>query len=72
MHTETPSGTSTLPALVLTTAEAAQVLKVSVKTLLKMTNRDTDPIPHFRQGHVIRFRLQDLQSWLDRQIAKGA
>jgi len=39
----------------------------SLRTLERLMNRDTDPLPHYRIGHRYRIRRSEYDAWLKRQ-----
>ena len=49
---------------VLTTKEAARLLKVSTKTLERMRVEGTGPA-FYKAGRAVRYRMQDLLAWLE-------
>ncbi len=49
---------------ILTTREAARLLKVSTKTLERMRVEGTGPA-FYKAGRAVRYRMQDLLAWLE-------
>ena len=64
------SSTPTKPALLLTPQQAAAALAISPRKLWGMTA--SGEIPHIRLGRSVRYPLDDLQCWIDRQKKGGA
>jgi excisionase family DNA binding protein len=57
------------PPVILTVQDAADLLKVSCRTLYSLT-RPRGPIPCFRVGpRGVRYTLTALQEWIDEQQA---
>jgi len=50
--------------ILLTTREAARLLKVSTKTLERMRVEGTGPA-FYKAGRAVRYRMQDLLAWLE-------
>jgi excisionase family DNA binding protein len=48
-------------------ADLSSYLKVKVKTIYAMTS----VIPHYRVGKLIRFRKQEIDSWMESRRAKA-
>ena len=48
----------------LTTKQAAEMLQVSVKTLESWRRTQAQGPPYCKQGHFIRYRLSDLESYM--------
>jgi len=61
--------TLTKPALLLTPQQAAEALAISPRKLWGMTA--SGEIPHIRLGRSVRYPLDDLQCWIDRQKKGG-
>jgi len=64
------SSTTTKPALLLTTKQAAQALAISPRKLWAMTA--SGEIPHIRLGRCVRYPVDELQRWIDDQKKGGA
>ncbi len=56
---------------ILTLAEAADLLRISERTLWSMLRSDDAP-PYTRIGRQYRFRRTALLDWVDAQCADGA
>jgi excisionase family DNA binding protein len=50
----------------LTAAEVAQILKVTVRTV--MTYKAKNLIPYYQVGRVLRFRMSDVQAHIQENI----
>ena len=61
----TEAATSARP---MTESEAAEFLGVSPLTLRKWRCLRTHELPYFKSRNLIRYRLRDLQSFIDRHI----
>ena len=59
-----------MPSDILTVPEAAELLKVSERTMYTWTHRADFPV--FRLGGVIRIRRDRLLGWMDAQETKEA
>jgi len=53
----------------MTEAEAAEFLGVSPLTLRKWRCLRTHELPFFKSRNLIRYRLRDLQNFIDRRMA---
>ena len=58
-----------LPTVALDVREAAAYLAVSVVTLRRMVARGD--LPHTRMGRVLRFRVVDLDRYLQERTTRG-
>lgn len=67
MHANTPVGTKA-GLLLLTPAQAAEVLAISPRKLWSMTA--SGEVPHVRLGRSVRYPVGDLQRWVD-EATKG-
>ncbi len=56
---------------ILTLAEAADLLRISERTLWSLLRSDDAP-PHTRIGRLYRFRRAALLGWVDAESADGA
>ena len=63
------NSTPTKPALLLTPKQASDALQISPRKLWSLTN--SGQIPHVRIGRSIRYRPEDLQDFVDRQVQGG-
>jgi excisionase family DNA binding protein len=54
---------------ILTVAELAEWLRVTEKTVYRMTQRGE--LPHVRVGRAVRYRRQDIEAYLERQVRHG-
>ena len=57
---------STVQKAVLTTKEAAAYLSISLPTLHRLLR--AGELPHLRLGRVIRFRVEDLDAFLESRV----
>ncbi len=58
----------TYPREYLSIQGVAQVLEISERKAHELIHAKDDPIPHFRIGSkLVRIRLCDLHSWMDRR-----
>lgn len=55
----------------MTTAEVAEYLQVSERTL-KAMRAEGRGIPFLRFGRIVRYRLSDVIAWRDSKIQNGA
>jgi len=62
---ETPTA-PTVPKAVLSTKDAAAYLSISLPTLFRLTR--SGELPHLRIGRVIRYRVEDLDSFLAERV----
>lgn len=53
------------PVMLLTPAQAAETLAISPRKLWGMTA--SGEIPHVRLGRCVRYPIDDLQEWINRQ-----
>ena len=53
----------------LTPHEIADVLGVAVSTIYQWTHEEY--IPHVKLGRFVRFRVSEVQKWLDRKSLSG-
>jgi excisionase family DNA binding protein len=51
---------------ILTSKEAAEMLKISIRTLQR--RRDAGQIKYFRDGGIIRFRRKDIEKYLENHL----
>lgn len=58
--------------MVLSPAEAAEVLNLSLPTVYALIKRENDPIPTFRTGRKIGVPVSSLNSWVERQAEQQA
>ena len=58
---------TTQPPLLIAPREAARMLAVSPRKLWDMTFADVPGLPHVRCGRLVRYDVQALQRWIDRQ-----
>ena len=49
----------------LTRKQAAEILGVAVGTLANWQSTGYKKLPHLKIGHHVRYRLSDLEAWLD-------
>jgi excisionase family DNA binding protein len=63
--------TSKPTAVYLTSAEVAELLHVSVKTVSRISLEDAS-MPVLRRGRVVRFHRERLMQWLERQEPRGS
>jgi excisionase family DNA binding protein len=54
---------------ILTIGEVATMLKLSRRTICNLMVGHTNPLPALRIGRSIRFRLSDVNSWLEKLAA---
>lgn len=54
-----------LPDRLLTAAEVGDLLQVNPRWVLDAARRNA--IPHIRLGRYVRFRRQDIETWLSEQ-----
>ena len=59
------------PNALLNTEQAATFLNLSPTTLTTWRVRRSDGPPYVRIGRAVRYRLDDLQSWLDTQTHRS-
>lgn len=71
-----PSEASPLPLLypneLLTTAQSAVILGLSVRTLAAWRSARRSELPYLKVGGRVRYRRQDVAAWLDNQTAKSS
>lgn len=62
--------TETLPAVdyLLTTSEAARLLGLPPQTLVNWRCTGRYPLPFIRVGRLIRYRVTDLNSWIENNV----
>jgi excisionase family DNA binding protein len=58
--------TPTVPKAVLSTRDAAVYLSISLPTLFRITR--SGELPHLRIGRVIRYRVEDLEAFLESRV----
>lgn len=58
--------------LLVDARQAAQLLAVSERTLWSMTFRSKPGIPHVRCGRLVRYSVDDLNSWIESRRIGGA
>jgi excisionase family DNA binding protein len=63
------SAAATETRLLLTVAEAAKALAVSTRTIWSLTNRGE--LPAVRIGRAVRYSIEDVRAWIDRQRTGG-
>lgn len=51
--------------------QAAEFLGVKPQTLRAWRSRNTVHIPFFRIGRAVRYRISDLQAYVDKQMVTG-
>lgn len=67
--TTLPSGLDALsPLRLLTTDEVAALLQVTPKCLKNWRTRKTGGPPHVPVGSLVRYRLSDVQQWIENQV----
>jgi len=49
--------------------DVADLLGVKVGTIYQWTHQDY--IPHVKLGRLVRFRIQDIDRWLDQRASSG-
>lgn len=67
MLNSTPAG----PPLLLTPKQAADALAISPRKLWGLTFETTPPLPFVRVGRLVRYRIDDLQTWIDARRQGG-
>jgi len=67
-HTQGSANESQRPML-LTSADAARALQISPRKLWELMTRGD--IPHVRIGRAVRFRLEDLEKWIEDHRRRG-
>lgn len=55
----------------LTRKEAAEYLNITLNTLCRWMKKDTYEMPYVRIGKSIRYRKEDLISFVDRHVVKS-
>ncbi len=60
-----------IPSTILTTAEAADYLRVSRLTLRNWRSTRAVSLPYLKVGRAVRYRLADLQSFLEANLRGG-
>jgi excisionase family DNA binding protein len=63
---------STTDQRLLTPTEAAQFLGVTVGTLSVWRCTRRYAIPHVKVGHLVKYRMSDLEAWLDSRTVGAA
>lgn len=71
MNNNSTSGTSVVPRLALSTAEAAASIGVSAKTLRNWRSAGRGPV-YVKLGNRVSYRTTDLDAWLADQVVGGA
>jgi excisionase family DNA binding protein len=66
------AGFSRLEPELLSIRKLAQILDCSPKTVRDWLYKDrkrpnTDPLPYYRLGGLVRFRLREVMSWIERR-----
>jgi len=69
MPSNTPSGSTAKPALLLTPKQAAEALAIGPRKLWSMTA--SGEIPHLRIGRSVRYPVDALHQWIDDQKRGG-
>lgn len=57
-----------MPRDVMTTAEASEYLRIPAATLARWRSDGTVRIPFARFGRLVRYRRQDLDRWMARNL----
>jgi excisionase family DNA binding protein len=61
----------TVAAKLITPAEAAEFLNVKVQTLSVWRSSKRYGLPYLKVGNAIRYRLADLEKWLESRTVSG-
>jgi len=69
-NTAIPSDDERMPKRLLTPAEVAEYLGVPEKTLAQWRSDRHGPLP-LRIGRYVRYRLPDVEAWVDQQAAQA-
>ena len=56
--------------LIVTTEEAALILKIPASSLVKFRSTGQWNIPFLKLGHAVRYRTSDLRKWVEAHVVQ--